>query len=83
MPVRCERGLERRPSAALLAAGFPLVEKSEMDKHFVILQRRRSPFGKSEDSRLVDSELRASVLVGWVRRTSDRNRDIPACVHQV
>ena len=66
-----------------MAAGCPQVEESEMDKHFVILQRRRSPFGRSEDSMLVDSELRASVLVGWVRRTSDRDRDIPACVHQV
>ena len=49
----------------------------------VNLQRRRLLSGKSLDLMLVDSELRASVLVGWVRRTSDRSRDIPACVHQV
>ena len=59
------------------------VEVRRLDTSVVNLQRRRLLSGKSEDSRLVDSELRALGLVGWVRRTSDRNRDIPACVHQV
>ena len=56
----------------------PLVEVRRSDRRVEDLQRRRLPSGKSLDLMLVDSELRASVLVGWVRRTSDRSRDIPS-----
>ena len=52
------------------------MEVRQTGKLVVDLLRRRLPSGKSEDSE-EDSMLRASVLVGWVRRTSDRCRDVP------
>ena len=71
-------------AASAAGTAVPFVEARRSDRHVEDLQRRRLPSGKSSDSKLVDSELgRCPELVGWVRRTSDRYLDIPACVHQV
>ena len=62
--------------------GCALVEVQRTDLFLVNLRSRRLLFGMTEDS-VEDSVVQTSVFVGWVLRTSDCRRDVPACVHQV